>query len=76
MNVLPPSFLQIISSFLVLSIPVKRVNYQTRKRKTADHEGVGNTHLVKSFLRTRIKMVARNPVKSSTVTHELIIENQ
>ena len=32
-------------------------------------------YLRKSFLSTRIKMVARNPVSNSTVTHELTIEN-
>jgi hypothetical protein len=32
-------------------------------------------YLRKSFLSTRIKMVARNPVNKSTVTHELTIEN-
>ena len=32
-------------------------------------------YLRKSFLGTRIKMVARNPVSNSTVTHEFTIEN-
>lgn len=31
---------------------------------------------MKSFLSTRIKMVARNPVSSNTVTQELMMENQ
>jgi hypothetical protein len=31
---------------------------------------------MKSFLSTRIRIVARKPVKRSTVTHELIMENQ
>ena len=33
-------------------------------------------YLRKSFLRTRMRMVARNPVSSSTVTHELMMLNQ
>ena len=33
-------------------------------------------YLMKSFFSTRIRIVARNPVSSSTVTHELMMENQ
>ena len=33
-------------------------------------------YLRKSFLRTRIRMVARKPVSSSTVTHEFMMLNQ
>lgn len=33
-------------------------------------------YLIKSFLRTRMRIVARNPVNSRTVTHELMMENQ
>src|SRR5689334_16488741 len=33
-------------------------------------------YLMKSAFSTRIRMVARKPVSSSTVTHELMIENQ
>ena len=33
-------------------------------------------YFMKSFFSTRIKMVARNPVRRSTVTQELTIENQ
>ncbi len=33
-------------------------------------------YLTKSFLRTRMRMVARKPVSSSTVTHELMMLNQ
>lgn len=35
-----------------------------------------SSYLTKSFLSTRIRMVARNPVRRRTVTHEFIIENQ
>lgn len=34
------------------------------------------SHFTKSFLSTRMRIVDRNPVKRSAVTHELIIENQ
>ncbi len=33
-------------------------------------------YLMKSFLSTRMRMVARKPVSSSTVTHELMMLNQ
>ncbi len=33
-------------------------------------------YLMKSFLRTRMRMVAKKPVNNSTVTHELMMENQ
>ena len=33
-------------------------------------------NLMKSFFSTRSRMVARKPVSKSTVTHELIMENQ
>lgn len=33
-------------------------------------------YLMKSFFSTLIRIVARNPVNKSTVTHELIMENQ
>ena len=33
-------------------------------------------YLRKSFLSTRMRMVARKPVSSSTVTHELMMLNQ
>lgn len=33
-------------------------------------------YLTKSFLRTRMRMVAKKPVSRSTVTHELMMENQ
>ena len=33
-------------------------------------------YLMKSFFRTRIRMVARNPVRRRTVTHELMMLNQ
>ena len=33
-------------------------------------------YLTKSFLRTRMRMVARKPVSSSTVTHEFMMLNQ
>ena len=33
-------------------------------------------YLMKSFLSTRMRMVAKKPVSSSTVTQELMMENQ
>jgi hypothetical protein len=33
-------------------------------------------YLMKSFFRTRMSIVAKNPVSSSTVTHEFIMLNQ
>jgi hypothetical protein len=36
----------------------------------------GRPYLTKSFFSTRMRIVARNPVRRRTVTQEFIIENQ
>lgn len=37
---------------------------------------MGGPYLTKSFFNTRMRIVARNPVRRRTVTQEFIIENQ
>ena len=45
-------------------------------RKKALPTSSSLVYLTKSFLRTRMRMVARNPVSNSTVTQELMMLNQ
>lgn len=46
------------------------------KRKKRKERKEKWSYLMKSFLSTRMRMVAKNPVSNRTVTQELIIENQ
>ena len=76
------------SSWAYLYHRHRRVTYKDTGSRRIRHEiemtgrtnngkkNIKSSYLTKSFLSTRIRMVARNPVRSRTVTHEFIIENQ
>lgn len=71
-----PSILPNFVTVLIGIHPNASLEHENRYRETQLWIEDACTYLMKSFLSTRMRMVARNPVKRRTVTHELIIENQ